>query len=63
MPADLECVDEDYNSYKISYFIHYMTDFNKMFTKMIDMRPAKKLVNTLSLEMYVNVDVHKKNNS
>ena len=39
-----------------------MTDFNKISTKMIDMRSVIKLVHQLSLEIYVNVTVHEKTN-
>ena len=33
MSADLECVDQEYNSYTISYFNYYMNDFNKISPK------------------------------
>ena len=47
---------------QISYFNYYMTDFNFFLPKMINMRLAFKLVRQLSLEIYVNVTVPKKNN-
>ena len=45
-----------------SHFNYYMTDFTKIFAKMIDMRSAIKLAHQLSLEIYVNVAVHNKTN-
>ena len=48
--ADLESLDQGFNSYNVSYFNYYMTYFNTIFTKMIDTRQAIKLVHQLSLE-------------
>ena len=59
MSANLECVGQGYKSYKILYFKYYMADFNNMFTRVIDMQPAIKLLHQLSLEVYVSVTVHK----
>ena len=62
MSADLECLGQGHKSCKISYFNYYMTDSNKIVTKMIDIRPAVKLVHRLSLEIYVSVTVRKNDN-
>ena len=62
MLTDLEFVVQGCSSYIISYFNYYMTDFNNNFTKMIYMPSAIKLVYQMSLEIYVNVTVHKKTN-
>ena len=60
MLTDLEYVVQGYTSYKNLIFQLLYDRFIKKCTKMFDMRSAIKLVHLLSLEIYVNVTVHKR---